>query len=276
MVKKILIIFSMLTLLCGMSAFAKPTNQLMSEYDFFTSLQQKPISELQNSGMSKEAINTLKNASFQDLIKERRANYNDEELRSIGYSKKQIDIFNNFNGSEKQMRALGATMSMSCNEFQKWQDGEDTFFVVKVNWEWNSLPIFAKNDAVVLSWSNDWHVDDSTDYSTELTYQAIGDTNWTEIKYRPHEKPEIQGVVFRHSVTYQHPNHSGVTFWSKKGNFMWKVRSNSKTEASFLAKYAHAVTVYSPSIDITGTPSITIGNGSTCPASDNEYMNINE
>lgn len=88
-------------------AFTEETN----EYVLYKELKEKSKEDLEALGLSEESIADLKDLDYaEELIK--RSKLDDNELKSMGYTKKQIKMLRNFKGTESEIIALAATRNM--------------------------------------------------------------------------------------------------------------------------------------------------------------------
>jgi hypothetical protein len=130
------LIFVLLTSLVGMafadnqvskqyvSSAKDPKVSIKNEYLELKKISSKTETELLELGYSSADILKIKNITevYSSELK-RRSQLSDEELQNMGYNQKQIDLLRSFTGSEEEIIALAATLTLSAYTESYWYNG---------------------------------------------------------------------------------------------------------------------------------------------------------
>lgn len=129
-----------------------------NEYDMLSSLRNKNETELRSQGFSTKEIQAIYNLNdaYSDHL-EQIAELDSGTLRKMGYNESQIKILRSFNGTENEIRALAATLSFTLSiDYVTWSETQNrTNARLCYYFSWAGVPLIKTTDAVALSW-NDW------------------------------------------------------------------------------------------------------------------------
>lgn len=166
------------TLVLGGSSFASenenPNSEYsISEYELVKQLESKSNSELKRMGYDNEDIDQIRN--YDELFKE-----NIEEIKGINedvlkndfeYTDEQIDIIQNFNGSESQMAKASASVSVKATKNSSSSTSKISRLNVKIRFVWSGIPATQFIDSFAMVNSENMFYDNKSTLFT-CTYVA--------------------------------------------------------------------------------------------------------
>lgn len=134
----------------------------INEFDALKETASENVAELRREGYSPKEINAIKN--FDEEYREYVKSLNEREdavLAEWGYTAEEIDLIRNFNGTESEMRALSANVTVSITpsafEYDKTKKEEERYTVGKLlfSWQWDKIPFSTSTDIVGIA-MNGW------------------------------------------------------------------------------------------------------------------------
>lgn len=263
--KKILSILLILafTITSSCIAFANEVqrnsvNIKVNEYEHLKQLKSKSDDELKAIGFDKNEIEKVRKA---DIVKEisKRANLSDTRLKNMGYSKEQIKIFKNFKGTEEEVQALVATVSLYAGTYGFTYDSANdrSYWTMKFNWSWSSVPFFQFEDLIAVAWSPEMAlVKDSSTYHT-VTY--VRDTDGTKTNkswaFSLNDQP-LRGAFSKFDMLYVGP-FTAYFDEAMSGSGRVKVtKAGNVRDMGACFKYGHEEFGVTPSVSFPGSLSI--------------------
>lgn len=125
-----------------------PCLQEINEFDLYNVMKSTPETELEKCGYSSEQIMKFKDSNFEELVYQR-ATLSDSSLEHMGYSKDEIDLLRNYDGSYTSTRALAGTLSAEIHNMGSSGSG----IIVKYAWNWDHAPFVCATDAMGIRWA---------------------------------------------------------------------------------------------------------------------------
>lgn len=132
------------------------------------SISKESPAELSSKGYTLSDISKIQNVTTEYAKHlEKYAKLDAESLKRLGYSSEQIELFRNFVGTESQIRALAATLSLTMYaDYVTWSATENrTNARIRYDFNWSGVPMTKTNDIVAVSW-NDWQIGARVSYVT--------------------------------------------------------------------------------------------------------------
>ncbi|MGE5370683.1 MAG: hypothetical protein ACM3QZ_01730 [Solirubrobacterales bacterium] len=248
----------------------KPAVQV-NEYDAFIQMQAKSDEELRQNGLTDDQIAELRNFDYAAEI-QKKAKMTDRKLKAMGYDSERISGIRSFNGSEAQVRALSATLSLSCSTSQYFYRSGKTYAVVNYSWSWNQMPFFTMTDILGIVWNPSFYQTPNNSNDTQTISTYIGSS---------------YVGTYRQSISCKAPGHgAGVEFpllideWSNKWaksatGKIYLAASGYVPEFGVRVSYGHTtINAGSPSISFPAGLSISFSGGCSEEASDYDYRSL--
>ena len=222
----------------------------LNEYEIMEQLSKESDEGLISLGYSSTDVSKIKDYKevFRSHIEEL-CNLSDNALINNGYTKEQIYIIRNFSGTEDEMRAVAASVSVSASVTSHYYDGNYTYAKLVYSWLWSGVPAFKSFDVIGASW-NDWFITsksltvkyydkDTGAYHSTISPTFIGANLGTE----------GGGYRFRLAT-------SDNFNYGKVGSGFYNLRSDvhAAKDIAYYISYGHSQIVVS-------SPSISIGTG---------------
>lgn len=258
--------------LCNtLTVFAQPntTTTKINEYDLIAKQSNLSTNQLKDLGYSAREAVQVKNykSLFNEKVKEMQT-LPDNELKRLGYKSDEIQVIRNFNGSEEQLRAIAAEVSISltCKKCKYSSSSDETNSRLYITWEWDGTPVFKTNDMIGIQY-NDWQIDE---YSSEVNYTHINGSESDFIRSATKVVPnnyKSQGVGFKIKMTQQ-DNY----FWANSGEITLDlVNYDGKQSMSAYTEYGHTTVQISPSFGWSGSVSMGFDFGWGCGMVANDW-----
>ncbi|HYF82484.1 MAG TPA: hypothetical protein VEB00_05595 [Clostridia bacterium] len=223
----------------------------ISEIEMLETLKNMTDAELSKQGYSKNDIKKLRSLDYAEKLKER-AKYSEETLKSMGYSDEKIEMLKNFDGSQEQVTALSATLSIDgfTGMYSYSSSTNQTKHSGIVSWEWDYAPVWAFTDIIGASWFEGWHLS-STAYHNVYYEHSLG-TRATQTSKKSFSAVETIAAKSTFPVT-------GTVYgdldymWARSGyvNLIIYIAGN-ELNSNIMIKYGHRQVVGTPSISVVG------------------------
>lgn len=218
----------------------------INEYDMIVQLAKESEISLRNKGVDDTEILRIKNykETYDNHIRYLNM-LDDKALMSNGYTSDQIKLIRNFNGSDADMRALSATLSLTTSTNTFNYDGDYTRGKLSYSWNWSSVPAFKMKDMVAVSW-NDWIV---TNNSSTVKYYGINSgayyTQESATFTQDGNGTEGAGHKFNMSKSDNY-------YYAKKGSGSFSVRSDvhARKDFAYYIAYGHSQLLASISFSV--------------------------
>lgn len=218
--KKILMSCMIFTLVLGGNSFASensnPNNEYsISEYELVKQLESKSNSELKRIGYDNDEIAQIRN--YDELFKK-----NIEEIKGIDedvlkndfeYTDEQIDIIQNFNGSESQMAKASATVNVKATKNSSSSTSKLSKLNVKIRFVWSGIPAVQFKDSFAMVNSEKMFYDNK---STLFTCTYIAGNGYKKT-YRFSLKANEAGTTGADVSFPVYKNH-GTKYYLKSGS----------------------------------------------------------
>lgn len=152
--------------------YLKP-EQVINEYDRYKELKSLSESDLVNEGYAEKDVEIIKNFDYEKEMQkhvESIQQLDDLTLTEMGYSNEQISIIRNFSGSEEEIQALAATLTISIQQVSSSKSNSYSQITFKVIWNWSSQPINRFTDIIGIGCSESMLLDTGAS-SASLTYK---------------------------------------------------------------------------------------------------------
>lgn len=232
---KLVVVFSLIFfLLCSSVGFAAPslekTNDnvnVTNEYLLIKELQRKSTAELLEFGYNSNNIDELRKIDYAAILKER-SKLDDNLLRNMGYTKEQIEILRNFEGTEEEIIALSASLFFDARR-TKWEYVNGTqYFDVWFNWEWSTVPATLNTDIIGAGWSESMYLTTSTTQSYHtVTYRNFRN-NTTHTQRFGFEREGAASGAYSSFPAGKNYVSSPVNYdWAQRGNGYIRVHRDS-------------------------------------------------
>ncbi len=223
----------------------------MNEYEYLKYLQNKSTTELRGLSFTGEEIEEIRTLDYKKEL-ERRKDYDENTLKLMGYSNKDIKTLKSFNGTEKEMRALAGVISgNACVITHMYNKTIDkTRVVYSFFFRWEKPPVVQLKDIIGVMWSGDYLVRPET--GIELYYNELGNEDITEYK-----KPKFENTS-SFSCTF---NVGGGGNFSTKllesGHVLLDLECKGRnSNSAALFKYGHSVLVVNPTLSLGNSMSL--------------------
>lgn len=246
-------------------------SSVLNEYDLLSKLVDESPATLGTYGYSAveiEKINNLQTA-YTDYLQQY-AKLDDASLKKLGYSDKQIEIFREFTGTENQIRALAATLTVTVDiDYVTWSSTQNrTNARLYVYFEWSGVPLIKTKDIIAVSW-NDWNINGKMCYITYTNVDGSGDTMIDVGTFAENDGPASFGGGFTFPMTKQ-----DNTYWGQSGYCAFTLYHNyTRADLSAYAAYGHTTIGYTPVATIPGWGSVSFSIGVEEMDSDQDDMN---
>ncbi len=134
---------------------ADATSTTYNEYDLYNQLRSQSTATLAKKGYSQDDIQSIKNTSYQTLLRER-GNLSIEELQGYGYSDEQIAILKNPDSTDAELlRAASKLTIQTVIEKLDYHPNNYTYSTVYVEWKWEPMATSLYTDDAGISWSGE-------------------------------------------------------------------------------------------------------------------------
>lgn len=143
------------------SANSNVAMTVISEYDMYKQIKETSVNDLLTAGYSEATIKEYKETDYVGVLF-KRAELSKDELINLGYTDDQIEIFQNFTGTEDEINTLSASLTFSLSYVRSSISNNSTWCDVKVSWSWSQCPIFTQEDIVALAWTDGMYCDTSS------------------------------------------------------------------------------------------------------------------
>lgn len=224
------------TALAEDGSFIDKETAIINEYELVKELAEYTTETLAESGFDSKQIAQIKN--YKDVYQEEITSLNtlsDDVLKKNGYSEEQISTIRSFSGSEEEMSALSATLTLDVFTSAFRFDGTYTRGTLFYSWSWQSIPFFKMQDMVAVSW-NDWIV--TNEYSVVNYYNVnTGASYINKSAVFSQDGNGTIGAGHKFDVSL-----SDNYYYAKKGSGQFTVRSSEHIgkDISYLVEYGHS------------------------------------
>jgi len=253
------------------------SQSVQNEYDMYKSFMKKSDETLKNEGYSDTEIKSMKSQDYVSRLtkKVEKCNKLDEgTLRKLGYSKEQIKMIREYNGSEEQVYALSASLWLSTYVLSYSKSSSYSQVTCRTDFTWTSCPVWLETDIVAATWSEGLYAETSSSY-TYGKYDYYDE--WTDTydrTIRPSVSPCLNtGISMKVDMGFHNNDIGGL--YAKKGSLGYKMSRQALVEQiSIEAKYGHQQWVVSPSVSFGLPSSISISFNSTCNEEATNYKYV--
>ncbi|WP_432405655.1 hypothetical protein [Wukongibacter sp. M2B1] len=269
---------TVLTLLITSISFASPIGETkttieISEIDYMNQLKSKDNNELKKLGLSSEEISSIRAFSFEKAIKERTLKNSDENLKNMGYTKKQIQIMRNFKGTDKEVRALAAKANISLYKRYSSSSSDTSYLTMNFDYSWSSQPFHNGTDILAFAWSSGYNSNQSSSIVRARYYDGTnGNGRDKTISYEIYDKIPGSGCYFKVPLLGD-GNKVPYGYYSKSGSgtiYLYKNALVGSAEVRF--EYGHRQVTGSAKVSFPGGLSIDFNYGTKSVAVKNyEY-----
>ncbi|RYD06140.1 hypothetical protein N752_05690 [Desulforamulus aquiferis] len=254
----ILILFSFLLSLfvtTGSLAFAQnDTEMKINEYQKLKDLKAKTDEELEEIGLSTKEIEEIKKLDYAKEL-QKRAKLDKKLLKNLGYSDEQVSMLKNFQGTESEIVALAATLTISAskNEWSYDSSTNTTYFRVGFSWKWSSCPVIKMTDIVAAGWSPEMYQDTSWNSTNHrVTYFDADSGQNTTKNYNVDVGQAGRGAYSKFPVS------TSMWNWATSGSGFFRVSKVGKVpEAAMKISYGHQTVSGTPTVSFPAAGSIT-------------------
>jgi hypothetical protein len=220
-----------------------------SEFDIIKELKAKTDDELLSMGLDKDAIKNLRKADFKAKIKER-ARLDDKVLKGMGYSDAQIVTLRNFDGSDAQASAIGATLSISgyTGEYTYYSSTNMTKHQGIVTWEWDYCPFFTLTDVVAFSWWEGWHL--SSDSFNKVYY--VHSLGTRPEQYSVNRFTAVETIAAQNAFSVKGTFYYNLDYmYARRGTVSARIyTAGNVLNSNMMIKYGHREVVGTPSVNL--------------------------
>jgi hypothetical protein len=235
-------------------AFAKTNNDQLNkkikfevtanEYDMIKKIKNTPVSVLKEEGFSDQEINAIKDFDYKSEIFKLKK-LDEDTLKGRGYTDKQINILKSFQGTEEEMQALAATLTIN-GILEKWAvvDGQQKFEATYY-WMWSSVPISRFEDIIAFGWNQDFNLDTANSYSIVNYVNA----STGQLSYSRTYDFTMDGTnTASHKFNVEIVNDQAMY-----GNGRMSLyRTGALENGAIVIKYGHRTVIGSPSVSLGG------------------------
>lgn len=212
------------------------TKITLNEYELAEQLAAQTPETLSEEGFDSDEIASIKN--YKEVYREHISSLNtlsDDALSENGYSREQISIIRSFDGSEAEMRRLGATLTLSATAKDFSYDGNYSHGTLSYSWSWGSVPAFKMQDMIAASWNN-WAV---TSNSSSVNYYNVNTGAYYTTKSATFSQDGngVLGAGHKFSESL-----SDNYYYAKSGTGYFKVKSDvhAKKDFYYYIAYGHS------------------------------------
>ncbi len=273
------ITLSLMLTIIGMPTFAYANDSsepmdisdttVSKEYSVMKELAKESEAQLEREGFTKAEITEIKDYRQRYIEHiEKLDELDDEVLYDFGYSEEQIEMIRDFKGSEAELYALSATLSLRVRiatfEYDKSQPLESRYTkgTFEFGWEWDGKPLAQSNDIVAVGW-NGWSI---TSRSSSIRYFDMTSHAYKENRSGTKISPSsasggIGGAGYKFPVV---PTSSNL--FAKNGQVTFKLKSDVHAMKDFYyyVAYGHTQLTVSPSFSVSAngiTPAVVFNSG---------------
>lgn len=121
----------------------------VNEYELYKFFTKKTDKELLELGYTEDTIKSIKNMDIKKEL-EKRSKLDKEKLKYFGYTDNQIEMLQQFTGSEAQLYALASDFTMYVRLYGHYYDSYSNKSKMSVyyGWEWSSAPTICMKDII--------------------------------------------------------------------------------------------------------------------------------
>ena len=210
----------------------------MNEYSMIKELQNKTDLQLQRMGHEREEIEAIRNyqEDFKKTMDEIKLIDKSILKDDFGYTEEQIEIINNFDGSEEQMEKASANVTLSISKNSSSKSQTNSKLNVKVRFVWNGVPVFQFNDVFAMVNGEKMYYDNLNTLFT-CTYNGSNGTQKTyqyylKINEARNTGADVKFTVYKNEV---------VKYYVKSGSANVPLsRSAYVPECGIGVRYGHA------------------------------------
>lgn len=257
-IKRIVVLVFSFVLLLGNICFAYPQSDntrkiVVNEYLKMKELKSKSNNVLKSIGFKDDEIKNLKELSYSEYIEGLDAK-EDKELKGLGYDDKQIDMIRNFQGTEAEMVALSATLTVTASTMDIYDVSTTTYSGTRMNvgWSWSSRPFWLFTDYLGVAWSDGFYTDTTEIY---ITYKNINTGN-TYLS-GPINTKRVPGAGCTADLQMQKViSHYDYDWACSGGGTIVIYYPGKKTSFEWIVEYGHTYITATGGVDIEGIPSI--------------------
>ncbi|MBS4539182.1 hypothetical protein GOQ27_11965 [Clostridium sp. D2Q-11] len=214
-----------------------------------------------NKKMEKEMKELSKKLSKEDLIKEYKdkiyslKEWKVKELKSVGYTDKQIDAIKNFDGSEEMMIAAATTVDVNIGLRNINSSYQGT--TVDVIADFNSQGIQSNwfMDIFAVTWSSPLTVVSNT--GTVRYVNSNGNS-----KYYTHTPVPADSLYARQMKFYKYKDEGYPAYYVHSGSMIIKLKSNTKVyDIAAYAAYGYNSISVNPYVSVKGDVGLSFSTG---------------
>ena len=233
-----------------------------NEYDVFMKLQNTSKKVLKQMGYTTNEVEKIKELSIEEMLLER-AKLSEEELISKGYSREEIGLLKNYDGSpianSPEMRGVFADITGTVKKIGFSKSTAKAQFA----WEWSKEPVLSGTPVTEvvtcnflgINTNNQTCVVTNTLKSCSVKYYN-GTMQLPSDEAGPAPKPTVTKQYSQVSVKFPMGKvYGGGSYWAKKGTFTVEVSEqavvNKLHTTAFLFCYGHpTLKVTAPEIEV--------------------------
>lgn len=235
----------------------KNNKVIVNEYDYIKKLKSLNDTELKKYNVKEADIKKIKEFDMKKEIEKRRV-LSDKELMFKGYSKEQIEILRNFDGSESQIYALSATLTLSAVPTSYSVGTNPTYVDIGFYWSWSQEPVFLATDGIGAAWNGGLVVNDShTKTYFQVHYRDSLGAQWSVQHYLDSSSCKLApgygvGWEFDEGGT-----NTPYQWWADYGiGHIYAYINSSVSPVQVQVTHGHNQLGLSPGLDINGSPSV--------------------
>lgn len=233
----------------------------INEYDVYVATRTASTSELAEAGISTRQADLIKSDAIENELL-RLSALSTSELASLGYTKDQISILQNYDGERienaPELRGIFADMTAKFSKVS----ASTSALTIKVEWTWSNAPALA-GDAIVDMVAMRWQGTNTAGAPINVAFNSAGSS--CSVKYYSrdgvYQYSKSATVVCDSPYDHAYANISmsagegdaDGTYYAKSGTLKIKVErtgTNSIQEAAFVFGYGHTTIVISPSLSL--------------------------
>lgn len=256
--KKIISIMAvMLLVFCNTFAYAESnepnkevTKVTINEYLMLKELKNKPNLELQKMGFSSQEIEKIRKFDYAEELYNR-SKLDDSTLKNLGYTDEQIKMLRNFSGTEEEIIALAATLSINAStvDYYYVEESNRTYYRGRFDWEWSSAPVVLIKDIIGIAWSEGMYLETSP----SLTYHTVRYVstltgNTTYVRFNIDPIAPVGGAETKFKMW-----RSGADYAKSGTGFILVHKLGRIPEVALYVEYGHkTIGLGEPSVSLTG------------------------
>jgi uncharacterized protein YjiS (DUF1127 family) len=221
------------------------------EFELVSGLAQKSDEELRAYGFTDSGIQSVRNYRQTAVESIRQLeSASDSILVDLGYSREQISLIRNFDGTDSSIKALSASVFLSTTIQSLRYDSRADRTTGEYTWaiSWSGVPIFKDLDLVATGWNDYWILER---WSNQVTYKGS-----CGYQYNAVSEPETigggRGVKFYMNI--RGANWGGCDTYLSCASGSVKVSHAQRTDLHLRTAYGHTqYNISAPTATISGS-----------------------